>query len=86
MGWAIFYMVVILKIPLALMLWLIWWSVHEPPEAEGQQEEEDGDDGGSRHLRPRRPRPPRRGSGCAPQPSAPRRVRTNARRPMRKHA
>jgi hypothetical protein len=85
MGWAFLYMFVLLKLPLAFMLWLIWWAVHEQPVP---SEEEDSDDSGGggerRHPRPRRPRPPRRGPHVGPGPSAPRRMRVPERTPYRR--
>lgn len=69
-----------LKIPIAALLWLVWWAIHQEPEpAEGSR-----DDGGSKH--PRHPRPPlgrrprRRGPHGAQLPSAPARTRTTVAR------
>ena len=80
MGWAFFYMFVILKIPVLMALWLVWWSVKQEP----QPDEGGGDGGNDRaapgHPRPRRPRPPRRGPHAGPGPAAPKRVRARARR------
>lgn len=71
-------MFVVLKIPIAALLWLVWWASREPePPVEVDQ-----DEGGSK--RPNRPhgpqpsRPPRRGPHHdAPLPAPPR-VRTRA--------
>jgi hypothetical protein len=58
MGWTLFFMLVILKIPLAAALYLVWWAVKEEPATEeGPSDSE---------RRPRRrppslPRFPRRG-------------------------
>ena len=69
------WMFLVLKIPLVLLLVLVWHALKEPeplPEA--------GDDGGSRrpdpHRGPRVPRPPRRGPHAGAPPPAPDRVRT----------
>ena len=75
--WAIFWLAVMLKIPIAMLLYIVWWAVKDPPvvEAEG------GDGGGSDRdpwpspHRPR-PRPPRRGQHADTRPSSPARVRT----------
>jgi hypothetical protein len=72
------WMFVVLKIPIAALLWLVWWAAKapDPPVAV------DEDDGGSK--RPDRPhgplappRPPRRPDHGAPLPAPPR-VRTRA--------
>jgi hypothetical protein len=51
---------VILKIPIACLLYLVWWAIRAEPELE-----EAPDDGGHQFRRfrrePRRPRGPRRG-------------------------
>ncbi len=57
--WPIFFMAVILKIPVAALLYIVWWAV----KTDDQAVEETGDDGGFRRHRstPPRPRGPRRG-------------------------
>jgi hypothetical protein len=74
---AFVWMFVVLKIPVVLALWLIWWAIREPEPVMA----DDQDDGGSdRHEPlPRNPRPPRRGGPHANPPPAPPRVRTPAR-------
>ena len=56
----------VLKIPIAALLWIVWWAVRAEPDAENQP---GSDDGGSKYRppHPRRPfprgappRPPRR--------------------------
>jgi hypothetical protein len=69
---------VVLKIPIAALLWLVWWSVRARPELEGGE-----DDGGGppKPHAPRDPLPrlPRRGPhGEPPVPAPPR-----TRRPVR---
>ena len=70
MGWTIFYMVVIIKIPMAAALWLVWWAIKNEPIPE----EETGEDRGPHRKRPPLPRWPRRGpvagcgAGCKPPP------------------
>jgi hypothetical protein len=72
------WMMVALKIPIALLLWLVWYAIKEPEPAPADDPDEGGSD--RRHRRsPRNPRPPRRGGPHgAPLPSPPR-VRTVAR-------
>jgi hypothetical protein len=59
--WPIFFLMVILKIPVACLLYLVWWAFR----AETQPEEappEAGDHGFHRFRRgPKRPKDPRRG-------------------------
>lgn len=79
MGWTFFYMFVILKIPVAFALWLVWWSVREQPATEEDRSDGGGGSRRERHPRPPRPRPPRRGPHAEPLPPAPKRVRAKAR-------
>jgi hypothetical protein len=79
------WMMVILKIPIAALLWLVWWSSKAP---EPQEEEPARVDPRSIHgpdgpRRPRRPRPPRRGPHAEPPPRTPSRVRAYGRRTRR---
>lgn len=78
-GWTIFWMAVVLKIPVVAALWLVWWSVREEPAPD---EDHADDDGGNvrpgHHPRPRPPKPPRRGPHGEPAPRAPGRVRVSA--------
>ena len=83
MGWAFFYMFVILKIPVLLALWIVWWAVRDEPSAAEVEADEGG--GGGGHPRTRPPRPPRRGPHRdRPLPSPPR-VRGAVRRGARTH-
>lgn len=56
-GWTLFYMIVILKIPMVAALWLVWWAIKQEPEPE----EATGGDRGPRRKLPPLPRWPRRG-------------------------
>jgi len=66
------YLMLVLKIPIALLLYIVWWAVHQVPDDE--TEEQHGDGGARRALHPRGPLPrsPRRGphGGSAPAPPA----------------
>src|SRR5215203_3271373 len=56
--WPIFFLAVVLKIPVLASMWLVWWAAkqHDQPEAAAE------DDGGFKQRpRPRLPRGPRRG-------------------------
>lgn len=70
MGWMLFFMIVVLKIPLAAAIYVIWWAVKEEPQLD---EEPSGEDRGPHRRLPPKPRWPRRGpagggAGCKPPP------------------
>ena len=76
------FLMVALKLPIALLLYIVWWAIHAEPEPAGATD----DEGGSKqprdprprrpHPRPALPRPPRRDPHGAPPVPAPPRVRT----------
>lgn len=74
--WTVFWIAVVLKIPLVALLWIVWWAIKDPP---GVEPEDDGGGGSDRdphpHPRSRPPHPPRRGPHVSPKPASPRRVR-----------
>ena len=61
MTWTFVYLMVGLKIPIAALLYLVWWAIHQTPETE--EAPPGADDHEFRRWRPlpRRPRDPRRG-------------------------
>jgi hypothetical protein len=71
--WPIFFLMVVLKIPVLGALWLVWWASRAEPLPDDAPDE----DGGFRFRNkgPRRPRDPRRGgphgSGARPLPACP---------------
>jgi hypothetical protein len=80
MSWTFLYLMLFLKLPIAGLLWLVWWAIHQgndEPLSSGE------DDGGSKlrsqhhphHPRQPFPRRPRRGPHGTPAPAAPPRVR-----------
>ena len=76
MGWTMFYLFVMLKLPIIAAIWLVWWAVKQEPDPS----EDVRDDGGAGkrqrpHPSPRLPRTPRRGPHGGRRPSAPPRVR-----------
>jgi len=76
MTWGFVWLMVALKIPIAALLYLVWWAIKQTPD---EAEQPTGGDGGSkvRHPRPRLPRHPRhRGPHGDPLPAAPPRMRT----------
>ena len=57
MGWTFLWLMLGLKIPIAALLYLVWWAIHQNDE----DPIPDGGDGGIRPPhRPRLPRHPRR--------------------------
>ena len=81
MTWGLIWLMLVLKIPVAALLYIVWWAVHQDTEPDGG--DGDGGDGGTKvhphgDLRPRLPRPPRhRGPHGSPSPPAPKRSRTH---------
>lgn len=77
--WAVFWLAVVLKVPICALLYIVWWAAKDPPEDWAADE----GDGGSRrdgpHPRLRPPQPPRRGPHAEPAPQAPARVRVSGR-------
>ncbi len=76
--WGFIWIMFALKIPLAMLLWTVWWAIRQTPEAVADEESDGGL--GRRHRRQPRPRDPRRRGphGGAVVPSPPR-TRTSAR-------
>lgn len=72
--WPIFFLGVVLKIPVGLMLWLVWWAIHAEPAPEEAPPEGGEERFGRFRRHPRRPRGPRRGPhapGARPLPECP---------------
>jgi hypothetical protein len=80
MAWGFVWLMLVLKIPIGMLLYIVWWAVKQEtdPETEGT-----GGDGGTK-VRPRPPHRPhrrdrfprRRGPHGEPVPASPSRVRT----------
>lgn len=58
--WPIFYLMVILKIPVAALLYLVWWAIRQT-DTPSEPETDDGHGFRRRSPGPKRPRGPRRG-------------------------
>ncbi len=76
MTWGFLWLMLALKIPIAALIYLVWWAIKQTPE-----QPESSDDGGGSKIRrthPRQPFPrrPRRGPHGDPPPPAPARMRT----------
>ncbi|MGI8902790.1 MAG: hypothetical protein ACR2IP_03845 [Solirubrobacteraceae bacterium] len=76
MTWGFIWLMLALKIPLAGLIWIVWWAIKQEPE----QTPSADDDGGIKRTRPHPPKPfprrPRRGPHGEPAPQPPTRVRT----------
>lgn len=87
MGWTFFWLMVALKVPIAALLYIVWWAIHQTDEDEAPA----GGDGGVRPPhRPRLPRHPRRrgphgAPGAAGAPPRVRRHRTPVRATHSRH-
>jgi len=73
-GWTFFYLMIVLKLPIAALLYIVWRAINDVDDVDDTHA--DGEDGGSltpgapRDIRPRpRPRGPH---GEPPLPSPPR--------------
>jgi hypothetical protein len=78
------WLMVALKVPIAALLWLVWWA-SRPPEAAEPEQPAYAPRRPPYHPRPKRPRPPRRGPHAEPQPAPPKRVRATGRRLTASH-
>jgi len=75
MTWGFVWLMFILKIPILMLLGIVWWAI----KAETNPAGDEGNGGIRRHREPpfpRWPKPRRRGPHGAPLPPAPPRVRT----------
>jgi hypothetical protein len=79
--WGIFWLAVVLKIPIVALLYIVWWAIKQEPVEDGGPD--DGGWGNRRHRNPRirPPRGPRRGPHAEPPPRPPDRVRVARGRP-----
>jgi hypothetical protein len=83
--WAVFWLAIILKIPIAALFAIIWWALREPPVPEADHEDGGGGSRRDPHPRIRPPQPPRRGPHADPAPPSPGRVRVAQRGPRVPH-
>jgi hypothetical protein len=77
-------MFVVLKIPIILALWLIWYAIQEPEPAADEERPGGGSDR-EPERGPHGPRPPRRGPHASPPPPSPARVRVARGRRLTRH-
>ena len=78
------WLMLALKVPVAALLWLVWWAIRSPAGAEPEQHDWEPRRPPD-HPRPSRPRPPRRGPHGNPEPAPPKRVRARGRRLPARH-
>jgi hypothetical protein len=75
--WGFLWLMLALKLPLAALIYIVWWAIKQEPEQPSSSE-----DGGSAvkpprpHPRKPLPRRPRRGPHGDPAPNPPARVRS----------
>jgi len=85
--WTFVWLMVGLKIPIAALIYIVWWAVKDPPEPAPAAAPDDNGGGNDRvghHRHPRKPFPrhPRRGphgDGAPPPPARMRTTRTRTR-------
>ena len=79
MTWTFLWLMLGLKIPIAALIYIVWWAVKDPPEPVTAPDERggDGNDRVGHHRHPRKPFPrrPRRGPHAGLPPASPARMR-----------
>ncbi|MGO9905288.1 MAG: hypothetical protein ACLP4R_27580 [Solirubrobacteraceae bacterium] len=75
MTWGLIWLMLALKIPLAGLIYIVWWAIHQEPDEASSQDDDGGIRRNPRHPRKPFPRHPRRGPHGDPAPLAPPRVR-----------
>jgi len=72
------WMMLALKVPIAALLYLVWWASRAPEGSEPEHQRDWRPIHPPEPPRPRRPRPPRRGPHAEPEPAPPKRMRVYA--------
>ena len=76
MTWGFLWLMLALKLPLAALIYIVWWAVKQTPDETTPSDDEGGT---KKHQRPPPrepfPRRPRRGPHGSPAPQPPARVR-----------
>jgi hypothetical protein len=78
--WAVFWLMIALKLPIAALFYIVWWALRDPPVPEADAGEGGGGTKRDPHPRIRPPHRPRRGPHADPAPQPPERVRAARRR------
>ena len=76
--WGFLWVMVALKIPLAMLLYIVWWAIRSQPEPVAGDARDGGIGDRPHGPRPGPSRPPRRGPHGEPAPPAPPRTRPPA--------
>ncbi len=76
MTWGFLWLMLALKLPLAALIYIVWWAIKAEPEPPETSDEDGGTKYRPPHPRQPFPRRPRRGPHGDPAPRAPARVRT----------
>jgi hypothetical protein len=74
--WGFLWLMVALKLPIAALIYLVWWAVKQEPEEAPSSDDDGGLKRAPRHPRKPSPRPPRRGPHGERSPLPPARVRS----------
>jgi hypothetical protein len=77
--WAVFWLMVAMKLPIAALFYIVWWALRDPPVPEADVDEGGGGTKRDPHPRIHPPHPPRRGPHADPAPRPPERVRATRR-------
>jgi hypothetical protein len=75
MGWGFVWLMLVLKIPIAMLLYIVWWAIKQSDEEPTTGSSGDGGTKVPVHPHDPFPRTPRRGPHGDPQPESPPRVR-----------
>jgi hypothetical protein len=76
--WGFLWVMIALKIPLAMLLYIVWWAINSQPEPVAGDERDGGIGDRPHGPRPRPPVPRRRDPHGEPLPPAPPRTRAPA--------
>jgi hypothetical protein len=74
--WGFLWIMIALKIPLAALIYLVWWAIKQEPETTSNNDDDGGIKRHPHHPHKPFPRNPRRGPHGDPAPMPPARVRT----------
>ena len=76
MTWGLIWLMLALKIPLAGLIYIVWWAIKSEPDEASPSDGDGGIRRNPQHPRKPFPRHPRRGPHGDPAPPSPPRVRS----------
>ncbi len=76
MTWGLIWLMFALKIPLAGLIYIVWWAIKQEPDETSSRDDDGGIKRHPQHPRKPFPRHPRRGPHGDPAPASPPRTRT----------